>query len=198
MTRYLSNIRIVFQNPASALNRRRKIGKQMGRSLALATGKRSSVTDLEALADKVRLPHYNLDNHARSLSGGLLQRVAIACAIAGQPEVIVFDEPTSALDVSVQADILNLIVEQVRKTQAAAIFVTHDLAVVRQVVDRVMVLFHGEAVETGYVDDVLDRPQHPYTARLLAAFSGEDMRPEVAGAGPSTNGPTALELSSVR
>ncbi len=147
----------------------------MGRSLTLATGRRAARPELETLADKVRLPHYNLDNYARSLSGGLLQRVAIACAIAGEPEVIAFDEPTSALDVSVQADILNLISDQVKKTGAAAIFVTHDLAVVRQVADRILVLLHGKIVESGYVDDVLDRPEHPYTARLLAAFSGEDI-----------------------
>lgn len=171
----LSSVRIVFQNPASALNRRRKVGQQMGRNLTLATGQRVARPELEALADKVRLPHYNLDNFARSLSGGLLQRVAIACAIAGEPDIIAFDEPTSALDVSVQADILNLISDQVQKTRAAAIFVTHDLAVVRQVADRVLVLLHGRIVESGTVEEVLDRPEHPYTARLLAAFSGGDV-----------------------
>lgn len=167
----LSDIRIVFQNPSSALNRRRKVGDQIGRSLAVATGRRSTAADLKAQADKVRLPHYNLDSLAKSLSGGLLQRVAIACALAGKPQVIVFDEPTSALDVSVQADILNLIAEQVRQTNAAAIFVTHDLAVVRQVADRALVLLKGRVVESGDIDDVLDRPQHAYTRRLLNAFS---------------------------
>ena len=178
----LSSVRIVFQNPASALNRRRKIGLQMGRNLTLATGQRTSRPQLEALADKVRLPHYNLDNFARSLSGGLLQRVAIACAIAGEPDIIAFDEPTSALDVSVQADILNLISDQVRKTRAAAIFVTHDLAVVRQVADRVLVLLHGRIVESGTMEEVLDRPTHPYTARLLAAFSGTEVASDTLAA----------------
>ena len=167
----LSDIRIVFQNPSSALNRRRKVGDQIGRSLAVATGRNCTAADLKAQADKVRLPHYNLDSFARSLSGGLLQRVAIACALAGKPQVIVFDEPTSALDVSVQADILNLIAEQVRQTNAAAIFVTHDLAVVRQVADRALVLLNGRVVESGDVDDVLKNPQHAYTRRLLDAFS---------------------------
>ncbi len=176
----LSSVRIVFQNPASALNRRRKVGQQMSRNLTLATGRHTARPELEALADKVRLPYYNLDNFARSLSGGLLQRVAIACAIAGEPDIIAFDEPTSALDVSVQADILNLISDQVRKTRAAAIFVTHDLAVVRQVADRVLVLLHGRIVESGTVEEVLDRPTHPYTARLLAAFSGADADPDPA------------------
>jgi len=167
----LSDIRIVFQNPSSALNRRRRVGDQIGRSLTLATGSRSSTADQKAQADKVRLPHYNLGSFARSLSGGLLQRVAIACALAGKPKVIVFDEPTSALDVSVQADILNLIAEQVRQTNAAAIFVTHDLAVVRQLADQVLVLLNGRIVESGTVDDVFQRTQHSYTKRLLAAFS---------------------------
>ncbi|TGS43734.1 MULTISPECIES: ABC transporter ATP-binding protein [unclassified Mesorhizobium] len=167
----LSDIRIVFQNPSTALNRRRRIGDQIGRCLAVATGRRSSRADQEAQADQVRLPHYNLDTLARSLSGGLLQRVAIACALAGKPQVIVFDEPTSALDVSVQADILNLIEEQVRRTNAAAIFVTHDLAVVRQVADRVMVLLNGKVVECGNVEDVFEETQHVYTRQLLAAFA---------------------------
>lgn len=167
----LSNVRIVFQNPSSALNRRRKIAHQIGRCLSAATGRRAVPADWKASADKVRLPHYNLDHLASSLSGGLLQRVAIACAIAGKPQVIAFDEPTSALDVSVQADILNLVSEQIRKTNAAALFVTHDLAVVRQIADRALVLLHGEVVESGYVEDIFARPQHPYTEHLLHAFS---------------------------
>lgn len=175
----LSDIRIVFQNPASALNRRRKIGQQIGRSLSIATGQRAAVADAQALADKVRLPHYNLNNLARSLSGGLLQRVAIACALAGKPQVIVFDEPTSALDVSVQADILNLIAEQVRQTNAAAIFVTHDLAVVRQIADKALVLLNGAVVESGYVAEMFEHPQSPYTARLIAAFSEHGAKPEL-------------------
>lgn len=169
----LSDIRIVFQNPSSALNRRRKVGDQIARSVAIATGRKPTIADLKAQADKVRLPHYNLDNFARSLSGGLLQRVAIACALAGEPQVIVFDEPTSALDVSVQADILNLIAEQVRQTNASAIFVTHDLAVVRQLADRVLVLLNGRVVESGAVDEVFDHTQHPYTRRLIEAFRGK-------------------------
>jgi peptide/nickel transport system ATP-binding protein len=172
----LSDIRIVFQNPASALNRRRKIGPQIGRCIAAATGRRSSPADWRALSDKVRLPYYNLDNLARSLSGGLLQRVAIACALAGKPRIILFDEPTSALDVSVQADILNLIAEQIRETNASAIFVTHDLAVVRQVADRALVLLHGKVVEYGRVEDIFERPQHEYTERLLAAFAGHGQK----------------------
>lgn len=180
----LSDVRIVFQNPASALNRRRRVGDQIGRCLTLAAGRSATAADQEAQADKVRLPHYNLGNFARSLSGGLLQRVAIACALAGKPQVIVFDEPTSALDVSVQADILNLIAEQVRQTNAAAIFVTHDLAVVRQLADRALVLLNGRVVESGDVDDIFERTKHPYTKRLLAAFS--EKRQAVTGQRPDS------------
>ncbi len=177
----LSDIRIVFQNPSSALNRRRRVGDQIRRSLALSSGRPPTADDVDVQAERVRLPLYNLKNLARSLSGGLLQRVAIACALSGRPQVLLFDEPTSALDVSVQADILNLIVEQIKKTNAAAIFVTHDLAVVRQVADRALVLLNGTVVESGDVKQVFEHAKHSYTKRLLSAFKqkSQGIKPQV-------------------
>ncbi len=158
-------VQIVFQDPYSSLNPARTIGATLAEACERAKSG-SSVSDLLA---RVGLPAAYARRKPAALSGGERQRVAVARAIAVEPEILVCDEPVSALDVSVQAQILNLLGELRDQLKLTYVFITHDLAVVRQVVDRAYVFSRGEIVEEGPVEQILERPKHPYTARLLEA-----------------------------
>ena len=164
-------IQIIFQNPDSALNRAHRVryilGRPLGR-LAGASGKTLKAAIAE-LARNVRLGEAHLAMRPRALSGGLKQRVAIARAFAGRPRVVLCDEPTSALDVSVQAAILNLLAGLQRREQVAYLFISHDLAVVRYLADRIAVMYLGHMLEIGPAEEVLGGPHHPYTAALVSA-----------------------------
>ena len=164
-------LQIVFQNPDSALNRRhsvRRILKRALKKLAGVTGNTAERRLLE-LMDSVRLAERYVSARPTQLSGGLKQRVAIARAFAGEPQLVVCDEPTSALDVSVQAAILNLLVELQAERRVSYLFISHDLGVVRYLSDRIAVLYLGRLMELGPADVVFDGPHHPYTEALLSA-----------------------------
>ncbi|WEK60913.1 MAG: ABC transporter ATP-binding protein [Candidatus Microbacterium colombiense] len=158
-------VQFVFQSPDATLNPRRTVRQTLTRSIQLLHGE----TDAEELALSTGLPPTVLDKLPDELSGGQKQRVAIARAFAGRSPLVICDEPTSALDVSVQARVLDLLVELQERTGVSYLFITHDLAVVRRIAHRVAVLRHGRIVETGPVDEVLGDPQHPYSASLVDA-----------------------------
>jgi peptide/nickel transport system ATP-binding protein len=164
-------LQIVFQNPDSALNPSHGVRRLIGRALAKLGGvpKPERPARLVQLTRSVRLDDRILDLRAQQLSGGLKQRVAIARAFAGDPRIVVCDEPTSALDVSVQAAILNLLVELQMKHRVSYLFISHDLATVRYVSDRIAVLYLGRLMEIGPAERVFAGPHHPYTAALLSA-----------------------------
>ncbi len=177
----LKALQIVFQNPDSALNRRHTVRRLISRPLrrlADLSGPRLR----ERLADlvrSVRMEDRQLSLRPSQLSGGLKQRVAIARAFAGGPRIVVCDEPTSALDVSVQAAILNLLVDLQAKEQVTYLFISHDLGLVRYLSDRIAVLYLGRIMEIGPAETVFAGPHHPYTEALLSAVPSLDgQRPD--------------------
>ena len=172
-------VQIVFQNPDSALNRRFAVRRIIGRALFKLRGLRGRPRDdrVRELAESVRFDERLLGARPVQLSGGLKQRVAIARAFAGEPRVVVCDEPTSALDVSVQAAILNLLVDLQSEKGVTYLFISHDLGVVRYLSDRIAVLYLGRLMELGQAATVFEPPHHPYTEALLSAvptLSGEE------------------------
>jgi len=177
------DISIIFQDPATSLHPSYTIGSQLIEALRVHDAKMSSadarIRSAE-LISSVGIAHADdrLDQYPHQFSGGMRQRCMIAMAIANQPRVLIADEPTTALDVTIQAEILNLLRVLQRETNAAVIFITHDLRVVAQVADRVAVMYAGSIVETGKVDDVFANPQHPYTAALLRSLPALDLRSE--------------------
>ncbi len=170
-------LQIVFQNPDAALNRRFSARRILNRALTKLTGVAGSERDarLRELALSVRFEPRLLDARPAQLSGGQKQRVAIARAFAGEPRLVVCDEPTSALDVSVQAAILNLLADLQAERGVTYLFISHDLAVVRFLSDRIAVLYLGQVMELGEAEAVFTAPHHPYTEALLSAV------PTVAG-----------------
>jgi len=168
-------VQMVFQDPYSTLNPVRTVGATLGEALSAADGQIRDVRKaVGELLERVGLPVGYAERKPVALSGGERQRVAVARALAVRPRLIVCDEPVSALDVSVQAQILNLLAEVRRELGVSYLFITHDLAVVRQVAERVYVLCQGEVVEQGATGDVLDNPQHPYTRKLVDSIPSSD------------------------
>jgi len=191
----LKDLQIVFQNPDSALNRRRSVRwliSQPLRRLAGLSGSRLTER-LNDLVRSVRMEQRHLSLRPGQLSGGLKQRVAIARAFGGGPRLVVCDEPTSALDVSVQAAILNLLADLQAKEQVTYLFISHDLGVVRYLSDRIAVLYLGRLLELGPAELVFGGPHHPYTEALLSAVPSLDgqrsERIKLAGEIPSAANP---------
>lgn len=164
-----SRVQMAFQDPYSTLSPARSIGSVLQEALRL-DGNRHSAGEVGELLQLVGLPAGYLTRKPSSLSGGERQRVALARALARKPDLIICDEIVSALDVSVQAQILNLLERLRRELGVAYLFITHDLAVVRQVTDRVYVLHRGRLVETGPTGDVLDNPRAEYTKALVSSI----------------------------
>jgi peptide/nickel transport system ATP-binding protein len=164
-------IGMIFQSPSSAFNPVLRTGYTFGRVLALhgIDGRRARRAAAEAALAEVRLRPRVLDRYPHQLSGGELQRVAIAMALALHAELLLADEPTSALDVTVQAEIFEII-SRIRVTEnMALLFISHDLAAVAEITERVVVMRAGEVVETGATRAVVDAPVHPYTRALFDA-----------------------------
>jgi glutathione transport system ATP-binding protein len=168
-----ADIAMIFQEPMTSLNPVFTIGEQIAESIRLHQGLNHAQALVEArkMLDQVRIPESQavLSRYPHQLSGGMRQRVMIAMALSCRPAVLIADEPTTALDVTIQAQILQLIDVLQKEMSMGVIFITHDMGVVAEIADRVLVMYQGEAVETGSVSQIFTAPQHPYTRALLAA-----------------------------
>ncbi|MDO4372855.1 MAG: ABC transporter ATP-binding protein [Clostridia bacterium] len=163
-------IAVVFQDPASNLNPRETVMSSIMRPMILhGTPKKEAREKAREALRSVKMDEHYLNSYPHQLSGGQLQRIAIARALAIDPEIMILDEPTSALDVSVQAQILNLLLDLQEQRQLTYLVITHDLNVIRYISDRVAVMYLGKLVEYGPTELMCSHPSHPYTRALMAA-----------------------------
>ena len=199
------DISMIFQEPMTALNPVFRVGEQISETLRAHEGLSRSQARARALQliEKVGIsnPEQRLDQYPHELSGGMRQRVMIAMALACGPQLLIADEPTTALDVTIQAQILELLRDLQREMGMAVVLITHDLGVVAEVVDRVVVMYAGRIVEEGSVAAVFARPSHPYTRLLLESIPLLEGRQErlrtIPGMVPSlSNQPAGLPLPS--
>ncbi|AEK60432.1 Oligopeptide/dipeptide ABC transporter, ATP-binding protein, C-terminal [Collimonas fungivorans Ter331] len=203
-----SEIAMIFQEPMTSLNPVFTVGEQIAESIRLHQGKSMAAARAEALRmlETVRIPEARriLDRHPHQLSGGMRQRVMIAMALSCKPSLLIADEPTTALDVTIQAQILQLIRALQDEMQMAVIFITHDMGVVAEIADRVVVMCRGEKVEENNVHAIFEAPQHPYTRALLAAvprlgaMHGTDLPERIAIAGAAITPEMEAEAKLVR
>jgi peptide/nickel transport system ATP-binding protein len=171
-------VQMVFQDPYASLNPRRSVADILETVLVVHGVAQAAerTKRIAAILDRVGLPSDAGSRYPNEFSGGQRQRIGIARALVVRPSLVVLDEPVSALDVSVQAQILNLLVELKEDFGLSYLFISHDLSVVRYIADRVMVMHEGKIVETGGHRDIWERPQHPYTRSLIAAVPGAEQR----------------------
>ena len=188
---------MIFQDPMTAFDPSFTIGHQIGETiLAHRPAAKSAVrTEAQALLTRVEIKNAGavLNSYPHQLSGGMLQRAMIAMALSCRPQILFADEPTTALDVTIQAQILQLIKEVQAEFGMGLVMVTHDLGVVAETVDRVLVMYGGKAMEQGPVQTIFDAPAHPYTRALLASIpgrtSGRQRLVEIKGASPNPANP---------
>lgn len=168
-----ADMAMIFQEPMTSLNPVFTVGEQIAESIRLHqnASREEAMVEAKRMLDQVRIPEAQtiLSRYPHQLSGGMRQRVMIAMALSCRPAVLIADEPTTALDVTIQAQILQLIKVLQKEMSMGVIFITHDMGVVAEIADRVLVMYQGEAVETGSVEQIFHAPQHPYTRALLAA-----------------------------
>jgi dipeptide transport system ATP-binding protein len=166
-----SKVQIVFQDPYGSLNPRQKIGHALEEPLLVNTNmsKDERRRAVRAMMDLVGLRPEQYDRFPHMFSGGQRQRIAVARALMLNPEIVVLDEPVSALDVSIQAQILNLLLDLQQRFNLAYLFISHDLSVVKHVADEIMVMYLGMVIEMGSRDAIFTHPRHPYTRALLSA-----------------------------
>ncbi len=186
---YRQQVQMIFQDPYGSLNARMTVGRALMEALHVhRIGRRRERRDrAAALLTAVGLDPLYLNRYPHEFSGGQRQRIGIARALAVNPRLVIADEPVSALDVSVQVQILNLLKDLQQERNLAYLFIAHDLAVVRYLCDRILVMYLGRIVESGTPDEILTRPKHPYTQALLSAV------PDVAK-GLQTGGPQRIKL----
>ena len=195
-----NKIAMIFQEPMTSLNPVLTIGRQLSEAISThdpMPGSKVRTRALEVL-NQVRIsePEKRLSQHPYELSGGMRQRVMIAMALACNPDVLIADEPTTALDVTIQAQILGLMRDLQRETGTAIILITHDMGVVAEMADRVIVMNQGKVVETGSVTDVFEAPTDPYTRDLLAAVPR--LGAMAGSEGPASGGGKAFESETVK
>ncbi len=179
LKRLRRNMQIIFQDPAGSLNPRMRIASIVGEPLVvhgMVSGRDELRTRVEELLVKCGMPKAAADRYPHEFSGGQRQRIGIARALALEPKFIVCDEPTSALDVSIQAQIINLLTDLQGEFGLSYLFISHDMAVIQHVCQRIAVMYQGKIVEHGSREEILERPQHKYTQSLLSAVPEPDPR----------------------
>ena len=183
-------VNYVFQEPGAALNPVFRVGQQIMEALKLHQPQHATEAEVIRLLATVGIPapEVRARSYPHQMSGGMQQRIMIAMAIASRPKLLIADEPTTALDVTIQAQILKLLSDLQRQLGMAILLITHNLRVVQQVADRVLVMYAGQVVEEGQVDEVVGRPHHPYTRALLKAVpeigAGHERLLAIPGAAP--------------
>ena len=177
-----SDVAMIFQDPMTCLNPYLTIGEQLieplliHRNLSRADAKTRAIELLDEVG--IRSPNSTFDSFPHEFSGGMRQRVMIAMALINEPKLLIADEPTTALDVTIQAQILRLIADLQKNRDIGVLFISHDLAVVSDIADQIVVMEQGEVVESGSPDAIFNHAQHPYTQKLLAAIpAGEREEP---------------------
>lgn len=174
-------IALISQNPMTSLDPIRRVGEQIDQVSMMHLGLGTEQARLRSvdMMRQLRIPEADVvhGNYPHQLSGGMKQRIVIAMALAADPELIVADEPTTALDVTIQAQIIQIMVEMARRKNVALMLITHDMGVVAQACDRVVVLYAGRVAETGSVERIFAAPRHPYTKSLIGCIPVEGLPP---------------------